>query len=98
MRQIRTPVAAAIAGLGALALLATPSFAARDCTRPACINLKITLANQEPSTHDPELPFGFMSGNQRQSAIPLGLIHVQGGRHAKSQAIKSIIEEQGFLL
>jgi hypothetical protein len=27
-----------------------------DCTRPACINLKIILANQEPSTHDPQRP------------------------------------------
>ena len=30
MRQIRTSAAAAIIGLGALALLATPSFAASD--------------------------------------------------------------------
>jgi len=25
-----------------------------DCTRPVCTDLKITLANTEPSTHDPK--------------------------------------------
>ncbi len=28
-----------------------------DCTRPACTYLKTTLANREPSTHDPERTF-----------------------------------------
>ena len=28
-----------------------------DCTRPACINLKTTLAKPEPSTHDPKATY-----------------------------------------
>ena len=38
--------------LGPAAMCAASTGRTHDCTRPICTNVKLTLANREPSTHD----------------------------------------------
>jgi hypothetical protein len=42
--------------LGPAAMRAASTGRTHDCTRPICKNVKSTLANREPSTHDPKRP------------------------------------------